>query len=338
MPIYALEDQNERQRMLKYTPEHMHCHATMWGPVTAPNTGFVAFQDIRSRQSGFRICASGVLLEIDHTSKVVKKLKLVGEPYKIFKNTCFIKNMFNSELEVARYEGAALRTVSGIRGMIKKAVSKGKGHFRATFEDKLLLSDIVFCRTWVPVEPEKLFNPVQSLLENRNRKTEEEEQAQINPNLMKTVGQIRSELGMSIPTNQDSVYRPIERQPRRFNKLKIPGKLEANLPYASRPKQLKAKSKKSRDTSWRNNLAGTKKAVVLSKHEKKVFTLLQQLSTVRKDKIKKRVQKRKEKFMERQKQKLKEEQKFSPYKKEERKRKFRMEGLAEKAKKSKMQQ
>merc|ERR1719174_3117254 len=48
--------------------------------------------------------------------KIVKKLKLVGEPYKIFKHTAFVKKMFNSDLEVAKFSHGKLQTVSGVRG------------------------------------------------------------------------------------------------------------------------------------------------------------------------------------------------------------------------------
>ena len=145
LPIYHLDDHSIRNRMLKYTPEHMHCHATFYGPVSAPNTGFCAFNTLSGSVSNFRISATGVILDIDRTAKIVKKLKLTGVPYKIFKNTAFIKDMFNSALEVAKFEGANVRTVSGIRGQIKKALSKPEGSYRATFEDKILMSGRSCC-------------------------------------------------------------------------------------------------------------------------------------------------------------------------------------------------
>lgn len=38
------------------------------------------------------------------------------------------------------------------------------GSFRASFEDKPLLSDIVFLRAWIGVDLPRLYNPVTNLL------------------------------------------------------------------------------------------------------------------------------------------------------------------------------
>ena len=152
--------------MIKYTPKFGYCNAVFWAPTFAVGTTFVGISklvdDDGKDVSHFRICTTGVIVELNTQFKVMKKLKLIGEPFKVHKNTAFIKGMFNSKLEVAKFQGAQIRTVSGIRGQIKKPVKEGapEGSYRATFEDKILKSDIVFCRTWYAVDIPRFCNPV----------------------------------------------------------------------------------------------------------------------------------------------------------------------------------
>ncbi|XP_054014026.1 ribosome biogenesis protein BMS1 homolog [Hylaeus anthracinus] len=265
LPIFSKLEDNLRSRMLKYTPEHVACMSHFWGPITPQGTGVLAVQDVATRVPGFRIAATGSVVEMDKSTQIVKKLKLTGVPLKIYKKTAFIKDMFNSSLEVAKFEGARIKTVSGIRGQIKKAVSKPEGCFRATFEDKILLSDIVFCRTWYKVDVTKFYNPVTSLLlppEEKNRWQG-----------MKTTGQLKREKNIRMPANTDSMYTPIEREPKVFGRLSIPRSLQKELPYRDKPKLMPTAGK--RVPRFREGRV----AVIREPKEQKVAKLMQMIKT-----------------------------------------------------------
>ncbi|XP_050755202.1 ribosome biogenesis protein BMS1 homolog [Gymnogyps californianus] len=314
IPMFYIEDHNGRHRLLKYTPQHMHCGATFWGPITPQGTGFLAVQSVSGTTPDFRIAATGVVLDLDKSITIVKKLKLTGFPFKIFKNTSFIKGMFNSQLEVAKFEGAAIRTVSGIRGQIKKALRTPVGAFRATFEDKLLMSDIVFVRTWYPVSIPTFYNPVTSLLKPAGEKD--------SWSGMKTTGQLRHERGIKLKQNKDSLYKPIVREKRHFNKLHIPKALQKALPFKNKPKNLEKKGKTPKD-QWRP-------AVIREPHEKKISALLSALSTVNNYKIKKAKVKHREQLKEYLKVKQKEDEQKFKRQKEAKKKIYRILGQREK--------
>ncbi|KAH6690469.1 ribosome biogenesis protein BMS1 [Plectosphaerella plurivora] len=270
MPIYSTTDSRTRNRMLKYTPEHMHCFASVYAPLIAPNTGFVCFNSFSSENPGFRIAATGTVMSVDESTEIVKKLKLTGTPDKIHKNTAFIKGMFNSSLEIAKFEGASIKTVSGIRGQIKRALSKPEGNFRATFEDKILFSDIVFLRAWYPIKPHRFYNPVANL---------------IGWQPMRLTGEIRRDQALETPQLKNSQYRAIERQTRRFNPLRVSRGLAAELPFKS---QIVQTAKQKKPTYMQ------KRAVISTKEEKKVKNLLQQLTTIRNEKVALRAVKKEE--------------------------------------------
>ncbi|KAI5861874.1 DUF663-domain-containing protein [Durotheca rogersii] len=277
LPLYSISDSRTRNRMLKYTPEHMHCFGTFYGPLIAPNTGFVCFQSFSSANPGFRIAATGTVLSVDESTEIVKKLKLTGAPYKIFRNTAFIKDMFNSALEIAKFEGAAIKTVSGIRGQIKRALSKPEGHFRATFEDKILMSDLVFLRAWYPVKPRRFYNPVTNLL------------GAWQP--MRLTGEVRRSEGVATPRERNSRYRAVERAARHFNPLRVPRGLAAELPFKSQIVERRAQDRRRKTYLQR-------RAVASGPEERRARGLLQTLATIRKDAAARRHAKKEEKRAE----------------------------------------
>jgi ribosome biogenesis protein BMS1 len=318
-PVYAIEDQNGRHRMLKYTPEHMHCLAMFWGPLAPPKTGVIAVQNLANNQAAFRITGTGDVMEFNHATKIVKKIKLVGHPCKIFKKTAFIKDMFTSDLEIARFEGAAVQTVSKIRGQVKKAAKLELGNkpkkmggnitegiARCTFEDKILMSDTVFLRAWTQVDVPQFFNPMTTTLQPRNKTWQG----------MKTVAELRRENNIPIPVNKDSLYKPIERKPRKFNPLVIPASLQEKLPFASKPKNT---------PSRRNKPYEIRRAVVMEPDEKRVHKLVKSLELIRHNKVKKRKEKEDGKRKVREVEKAKEDQISKKRQRDEKKERYRQQ-------------
>ena len=135
---------------------------------------------------------------------------------------------------------------------------------------------------------------------------------------MRLTGEVRREEGMKTPVDRNSTYRPIERAARRFNPLKIPKKLQAALPYASKPKLMKAQ---------RHETYMQKRAVVLEPEEKKALALLQQARALRKDQVARRREKKEGKRAEHRKKVAVDEEKKGAKEKEKRKEYMRVAGL-----------
>ncbi|KAJ3734936.1 GTP binding protein [Lentinula guzmanii] len=271
IPIYSLDDHSIRMRMLKYTPEHMHCYGTFWGPGVLPNTGFCAFNTVADgAETG---------------------------------------GMFSSALEVAKFEGASVWTkavsAGGLGGDGKRKGGKGGDvAFRAAFEDKLLMSDIVFLRAWYSVQPRKFYAPVTSLLlpsQAQNSPPDVDEtpfQTKQTWTGMRLTGTVRRSLGIETALNVNSTYRhklEIEQQRMekkgKFAPLVIPKSLQKQLPYKSKPKLMLKQGGSGNDGKRKQNYL-RKRAVVLEPEEKRAVALLQQIRALRKDQVQRRKEKK----------------------------------------------
>ena len=278
---YCTEDKNMRLRLIKYTPKFTNCFAICYGPSMPINIAIVALQNNYTDRSceNFRICGTGDLIEVNHSFNITKKLKLIGEPEAIYKNTAYIKNMFNSNLEVARYIGAKLQTASGIRGVIKKHLNtKPEGRFRATFEDKILKSDIVFLKTWTQVELNTFYNPI---VDYKHKQP-----------MLRTMAQLRKDNDIELVMNKDSEYKEIQREEQVFPRLVIGKNLEKQLPFKNKNKDNNG-NKKDDELFHLKKLglpAKRKLKTYLTDNEKNVYSLLQRLQTLRNVKEAKRKQ------------------------------------------------
>ena len=296
---YCTEDKNMRLRLIKYTPKFSSCFAICYGPLMPINIAIVALQNNYddTTSENFRICGTGDLIEVNSSFNIVKKLKLLGDPEEIYKKTAYIKNMFNSNLEVARYIGAKIQTVSGIRGVIKKQLnSKPEGRFRATFEDKIKKSDVVFLKTWTQVELNKYYNPIVEY-DSRPRK------------YLRTMAQLRKDYGIELKQNVDSEYRDIQREEQVFPNLVINKNLEKNLPFKNKNKVEKTKDDETFHLKKLGLPYKKKLKTYLTEKEKSIYSMLQRLQTLKNIKEKNH-KKGEEKYQKEQKEKEEKEAKL----------------------------
>ena len=97
---------------------------------------------------------------------------------------------------------------------------------------------------------------------------------------MRTVAQLRRELGVGAPRDTNSLYKPIERAPRKFNPLKIPRTLQAQLPFKSKVMNFLGRK--------RDTLEQKRAIKVREPGEKRADALVHALNTIRNAKNQKR--------------------------------------------------
>lgn len=145
IPLFAQEG-----KAIKYLrgTGGLYAETVFYGPAVPVQTHFFVY----SYSGQFRFLASGQILNASGDVTIKKKLKLIGYPKDIMGNTAIIQSMFSSGQEVAQFSNAKLSCASGLRGILKGPIGNA-GDFRAAFEGKMAISDIVFIKAFVPMIP-----------------------------------------------------------------------------------------------------------------------------------------------------------------------------------------
>ncbi|KAI3913253.1 hypothetical protein MKW92_046682 [Papaver armeniacum] len=174
-PIYY-QDSNGRHEMLEYTPEDQPCLATFWGPLAPSGAGVVAVRSLAENKAPFRILATAELLDLNHTVKIVEKIKRIGTPCLILNETALIKDMFRSDDEVDQFRDVKVQTACGIQGEINEAAKPyllnfvqwndgqpREGIAKCTFDRIIHMSDTILMFEWTQVEVPCIFKTAPEL-------------------------------------------------------------------------------------------------------------------------------------------------------------------------------
>ncbi|KAI3834186.1 hypothetical protein MKW92_026447 [Papaver armeniacum] len=158
-PIYARKINNGRHQIREFNPEHEHCLAMFYGPVAPPLTRIAVVQ---RNKDVFRIAAKAVVLDPKHYSRMMKKIETEGKPHKILNGgrTALIK--FKSDVDVAKFKGAPIRTRSAIWGRVNE-VAKGKEIARCTFEEGICMDDTFVMPVLCQAVARPFFKPCYSI-------------------------------------------------------------------------------------------------------------------------------------------------------------------------------
>eukprot|EP00866_Antonospora_locustae_P000934 jgi/Antlo1/934/2450 len=147
VPVLSIND-GRRNRYLKKNLDG-YCDMTFFGPPECSGRFCLV------KNEGFRIVALGSIE--GQSEQIVKKCKLIGVSFRVFQNSVFIRHMFNTREEVLRFVGGRLKSVSGLRGIIKRPLGYS-GDFRASFEGSLNKNDIVFLKCYFPTDVPEVYS------------------------------------------------------------------------------------------------------------------------------------------------------------------------------------
>ncbi|KAM0681064.1 Glycoside hydrolase 2 Mannanase beta-galactosidase [Glugoides intestinalis] len=141
IPTFCKDD-----KMVKYCKEFSEL--VFYSTMVPQGTGFFLY----SYDAEYRILGAGQILDTSGNYSIKKKLKLIGHPKTITGRNAIIHSMFSSSREANKFLNAKLNTVSKLRGLLKSAIGKD-GCVRAMFEGTILMSETVFLKCFVSIEP-----------------------------------------------------------------------------------------------------------------------------------------------------------------------------------------